>query len=657
LSEGQFRYILESKLADPCSVYDLKLHIVQNCLYGTDIDDFAVEIAKLRFWLSLAVDTEIEFENREDFEARITQIPALPNLLYKIRVGDSILAKIGDVNFDVYWWQHRELPLSGEEARMIREKKAGYFTRTDEEKKRIQMEIEKLEGDFEQTVLSWTGQRPKNSQQPKYILWQVHFAEIFEGANFGFDIVIANPPYVRQELLSKEYKADLEKTYQSIFGADLKISKKSDLYVYFYLRGISLLKPNGVMCLICSNSWLDVGYGASLQEFLLKNTRILHIIDNSAKRSFSSADVNTTINLFQRLPTSPQLNPKEEREEVRFVAFRQPFEQAATSENLKAIATATEVTSTPDYRVFPISQKQLWEEGTEKDERTGKIKYVGDKWGGKYLRAPDIFFAILEKGKGKLVRLGDIAEVRRGFTTGANEFFYLDEEKIEKWGIEEEFLKPVIKSPRECKSIIVKPEDLKFKIFMCHNDRRELKGRSALRYIEYGEKQGFHERPSCRGRRRWWDLGTRQKACINVNYLVNEVIRFFTKEDGFYVSDNFQEIHAFHSSFWQLTASANSTILQLFANVTGRANFGGGLMKIQTYEVAGLMIIEPNLLNAEACKAKLLQSQRLELNAFDRRALDDVVFDALGLTAGEREAVYEAVVELVRRRLEKAKSV
>ena len=66
------------------------------------------------------------------------------------------------------------------------------------------------------------------------------------------------------------------------------------------------------------------------------------------------------------------------------------------------------------------------------------------------------------------MRLGDVVEVRRGFTTGANEFFYLDDEDIRQWEIEEEFLKPVIKSPRECKSILIDPSQLKFKLFMCH---------------------------------------------------------------------------------------------------------------------------------------------------------------------------------------------
>ena len=74
------------------------------------------------------------------------------------------------------------------------------------------------------------------------------------------------------------------------------------------------------------------------------------------------------------------------------------------------------------------------------------------------------------------MRLGDVAEVRFGIKTGANEFFYLNAEAVERWGIEEEFLKPVIKSPRECKSILIDPSRLKFKLFMCGKDKEDLEG-------------------------------------------------------------------------------------------------------------------------------------------------------------------------------------
>ena len=74
------------------------------------------------------------------------------------------------------------------------------------------------------------------------------------------------------------------------------------------------------------------------------------------------------------------------------------------------------------------------------------------------------------------------------------------------WLIEDEFLKPVVKSPRECKSILIKLEDLKYKVFMCHKSREELKETYAFKYIEWGEKQGYNKRPTISNRKKWYEL-------------------------------------------------------------------------------------------------------------------------------------------------------
>ena len=155
--------------------------------------------------------------------------------------------------------------------------------------------------------------------------------------------------------------------------------------------------------------------------------------------------MNTIISLFSA--------PNEKRQwgldqKTQFVAFKTPFEGVLDAVIFYEIETASERSSTQEHRVFPISQGNLLAEGS--DYATSNPKYTGDKWGGKYLRAPDIYWTILEKGEDKLVRMGDVAEVRYGIKTGINEFFYLDDQRIGEWGIEEEFLKSVIKSPREC---------------------------------------------------------------------------------------------------------------------------------------------------------------------------------------------------------------
>ena len=131
----------------------------------------------------------------------------------------------------------------------------------------------------------------KNSlKEQKPFVWDIDFAEIF-GDKGGFDIVIGNPPYIRQEKiappnmlrseitneLKKEYKEKLLKSVQAQFSQIRKLDKKSDYYIYFYFHGLSLLNKNGTFCFITSNSWLDVEYGKDLQEFLLKYVPIIAI--------------------------------------------------------------------------------------------------------------------------------------------------------------------------------------------------------------------------------------------------------------------------------------------------------------------------------------------------------------------------------------------
>ncbi len=310
-----------------------------------------------------------------------------------------------------------------------------------------------------------------------------------------------------------------------------------------------------------------------------------------------------------------------------------------------------------------FSNTELAQAGTREN------RYAGDKWGGKYLRAPDIYWTLLEKGKDKLVRLGNIAEVRFGIKTGANKFFYLDTERIQEWGIEAEYLKPVIKSPRECKSIRVDPSQLKFKLFMCHADKAALAGTAALEYIEWGEKQGYHQRPSCRGRPRWWDLGEQPPFDWFIlrfrdkrNWTpINEISSLLAGDVVFTATLHNRE------TLQSANAVANSTLAVFVSEIYGRVNLGDGLLTTYGPDILSFDFISPDWIHAQSGEslqrafASMKQRPVLsifdEINQPDRRALDAIIFDALGLTQGERDAVYEAVVNLVEARLRKAKSL
>ena len=251
--------------------------------------------------------------------------------------------------------------------------------------------------------------------------------------------------------------------------------------------------------------------------------------------------------------------------------------------------------------------------------------------------------------------------MRFGIKTGANDFFYLDAERIQEWGIASEFLKPVIKSPRECKSIRVDPSQLQFKLFMCHADRAALAGTAALDYIEWGESQGYHQRPSCRGRPRWWDLGKWDFADLLWIETMHESFKVHRNAPSIYESDKFYGIK-FQGNIDTLTVLLNSTPVMLFKLLSGFHSLGGGGLKTAVYEVKDFHILQPELVAFNEDLVNTLIQREIgtiqeDVEHPNRRALDAIIFDALNLTQGERDGVYEAVVNLVESRLRKARSL
>jgi methylase of polypeptide subunit release factors len=137
---------------------------------------------------------------------------------------------------------------------------------------------------------------------PKAFDWQQAFPEVF--AQGGFDVVLGNPPYVRQELLTP-YKPWLEANYESFHG-------KADLYVYFYELGLRLLKPGGLLSYIVTNKWMKAGYGEPLRRFFNEKSWIRSVVDfGHAKQIFEQADVFPCIIVAEK-PTG-EMKPKTAR--------------------------------------------------------------------------------------------------------------------------------------------------------------------------------------------------------------------------------------------------------------------------------------------------------------------------------------------------------
>ncbi|MEO0173532.1 MAG: DNA methyltransferase [candidate division WOR-3 bacterium] len=674
------------------NLFALKQKIILENLYGVDVKDWAVMVGELRLWLSLIIETDEKYMD-------IYTKPLLPNLSFKIRQGDSLIQEIAGVHINLRSeMRYIPKPIRDKILQLV-ERKSKFFSglisadlkelkeienfeqeifkeiiqsKIDEVKKTIQSyenqlrfltsqrdlygfertdkeQVKKIEALIEKektklknysSLLSKIGQKT----QKDYFLWELDFVEAFS-QNGGFDIVIGNPPYVRQELIApplenknqyseeewreikREYKEKLIQSVKIVWNNITKIDRKSDLYVYFYYQGLSLLRPGGIFCFINSNSWLDVGYGAGLQEFLLKNMRPIYIFDNLAKRSFKQADVNTVIVLIQR--------PENKLDDytIKFVAFKKPFEDVSNAQVIKKIESANQpVFGDEDFRIYPKTKKELLQEGVEVVKFDPP--YIGNKWGGKYLRAPEIYFKILEKGKGKLVRLGDIAEVKSGIITGNNRKYY---KRITDTFNADEY-SPVFKTPKEVSKILLKKEDA-VSVVKVKSVPYEIRRAPLL----------------------WPDLRGDKHLChYNLDNLPFE--------------HNFYGITGKKIDNKSLCLLLNSTLTAFFIEVLGRKGLGGGairLVKIDLIRFPCLFLnisnfhMGDNFLNRPIYSiftelgfdpSKPIRKQ--EPNPLpDRKALDDIIFDALGLTEEERKEVYWAVAELVKTRLEKARSV
>ena len=245
-----------------------KLYLIENCIYGVDIQPIACQIAKLRFFIALLVDQNV------DRSAPNCGVRPLPNLETRIVAADVLMP--------AERLQDHQLDLLDEEIKKLREaldlvRHEHFSARTPERKARCREKDAQLRRQISGALQQ--GGLPSRTAEA-LARWDPYdqnaHASFFEPAwmfsvKDGFDIVLSNPPYVRQEQI-KELKPSLKQHYRCYTGT-------ADLYVYFYERGIQLLKSGGAFSFISSNKWFRSAYGEKLRAWIGQHTRLLRIID------------------------------------------------------------------------------------------------------------------------------------------------------------------------------------------------------------------------------------------------------------------------------------------------------------------------------------------------------------------------------------------
>ncbi|HEC2798285.1 TPA: Eco57I restriction-modification methylase domain-containing protein, partial [Campylobacter jejuni] len=324
-------------------LFHTKKDIIENNLFGVDINPNSCEITKLRLWIELLKHSFYQSFDDENYH----DLKTLPNIDINIKCGNSLVSYFETGKSLNHYPNIKER--MGKYKRIVKDYKEGFYT----DKSHINQEIKNLKisfknfcfaDKFKKEMKGFNDKCEKYSKKYGNFLavddenlkffvsanltlfdfdekeatkefanlkkeydnifnlesnhpfeWRFEFPEILDDdGNFkGFDLIIGNPPYIRQEEL-KELKPYLAKNYKVYKGT-------SDIYTYFYELGFNVLKDRGgVLSYITSNKYTRAGYGGALREFLLKNVKVLEYTDLNGIKVFDSATVDTSILCFEK---------------------------------------------------------------------------------------------------------------------------------------------------------------------------------------------------------------------------------------------------------------------------------------------------------------------------------------------------------------------
>ena len=271
---------------------EIKKEILQQNIYGVDLDRGAVDIARLRFWLSLVVEEDVP--------------QPLPNLDYKIMQGNSLLERYKEVDLSTLASQKTDGRLffiddeNDASCLSLHHLLVAYYGEDNHDKKqslraRIQQNIEEqLKAQRYEVDLSGVNV----FANPNFFLWHTWFCVVFDKG--GFDIVIGNPPYISLQNEGGSVGKPYEKADFSSFD------RRGDIYCLFYEKGMQLLSPGGTLCFITSNKWMRAAYGEKLRGFLAEHTNPCLLIDFSGNKIFENATVDVNILLLEKAANAGQ---------------------------------------------------------------------------------------------------------------------------------------------------------------------------------------------------------------------------------------------------------------------------------------------------------------------------------------------------------------
>ena len=494
-----------------------KLYLIQNNIYGVDIQLIAIQITKLRFFISLVIEQDANSTNPEDNYG----VQPLPNLETRFVAANTLVPlnkpaqqTIGQTDDDV-----RRL-----ESELARNREQYFLASHPETKAACRGNDARLRHQLAGAV-NKAGDAGYVNEMAKWDPYdQNHSSAWFDakymfGISDGFDVIIGNPPYIKSAKIHD--KDQMQRPSPNDLGHVGTINRKADISVYFFMHALNILKDYGLLGFINTDSWLHFGYGAQLQAALLKYCDVISL-SRPKDRVFPDAQVRTVVSIVRK--------------------------------NMEH--TGCTVRFSPDIGDTPQVVSGM---------KPGN-------WLGKF------YENMLPEPKVDMVRLGDVCDITGGIETGHDAFYILSEAGVESAGIDEKYLEPILTKPIAGHTVYGSSPH-KFLLHVMDHEGTLVRSKEGMRVKEYIDRGNPRGKP--KGGMPRYHIKLKQPASMLISMQINDRVRVYENLGRMsalrkftYVTPHKMEHTACHLAY------LSSSYFALYQEIWGHP-MGGGLLKFQ----------------------------------------------------------------------------
>lgn len=467
-----------------------------------------------------------------------------------------------------------------------------------------------------------------------------------------YDAVVGNPPYIEYQSIPdidnarehlKEYNPRGNKRPIYYNGTE-KITKQSDIYTYFITKSVLTLKEGGRLGFIIPSKWLDTKYGEDLQKFLLDNTKLNSIIGFDS-RTFEDALVDTVILLVEKCNDEQRRNENN----VNIMYLKENMTPDEVLNNVKSnLNPSTGEVLFRDYKNLRFSTMKQETMINRCPEELGKYLMPMNK-------------SIQKSMEDKMLKLSELGEISSGLKTGADKFFFLDDEDMDMFDISDRFIKKCVKSNRYIDGNVATEKSSDYKYLFDVSDfleenalldksLEEIKDSlvskgydQAVKYIEWGESQGYNTNAKPSRKDIWFLLDDTDTPNLFIPASFHKDIYTIWNKDNFVANYRLYPIRT-NSEIDDkaIFAITNSSFFSISTEVFGRKE-GDGALSLMVYESERCLVpdirdfSDNELLNLRELAEEMINQERNREDIVED--IDQTIIDALSMDINPSDAI------------------